>query len=172
MNITIRSARKEDAQAIQAIYAYYVNQTAISFEYDAPDTLEIQKRMDQTLQKYPYIVAEENGCVIGFAYAHVFYDRAAYDHSAEVSIYLDALQKKKGVGRKLYQALEEEMKKRGFKNLYACIASPIEEKDPYVDTNSIDFHTHMGYRLIGEFRRCGYKFNRYYNMVWMEKLIG
>ena len=80
-------------------------------------------------------------------------------------------QKGKGLGRVLYEALENALKKQNILNLYACIAYP-EIEDEYLTKNSVDFHDHLGYRLIGEFRKCGYKFNRWYNMVWMEKFIG
>ena len=76
-----------------------------------------------------------------------------------------------GIGGKLHAALEEELKNRGFLNTYACIAYP-EQEDEYLNKNSVEFHSHLGYRLVGEFYKCGYKFNRWYNMVWMEKLIG
>ena len=79
--------------------------------------------------------------------------------------------RKKGVGRLLYQALEEELKKMGILNLYACIAYPVVE-DEYLDKNSALFHEHMGYRKVGEFHKCGYKFGRWYSMIWMEKIIG
>lgn len=101
----------------------------------------------------------------------MFKDRAAYDWSAETTIYLKYDAVKCGLGRMLYEALEEEMKTRGFLNLYACIGYPIEE-DEYLTKNSAQFHAHLGYQTVGEFHKCGYKFGRWYNMIWMEKLIG
>ena len=101
----------------------------------------------------------------------MFKDRAAYDWSAETTIYLKYDAVKCGLGRMLYEAFEEEMKNRGFLNLYACIGYPIEE-DEYLTKNSAQFHAHLGYRFVGEFYQCGYKFGRWYNMIWMEKLIG
>ncbi|MBP5305072.1 MAG: GNAT family N-acetyltransferase, partial [Lachnospiraceae bacterium] len=97
--------------------------------------------------------------------------RAAYDRSCEMTIYLDKDAKKKGYGRKLYTALEEELKKRGMLNLYACIGSPIVE-DEYLTKNSEEFHAHLGYTKVGTFHKCGYKFGRWYDMIWMEKFIG
>ena len=76
-----------------------------------------------------------------------------------------------GIGRILHDELERELKDRGILNMYACIAYP-KEDDEYLDKNSAIFHAHLGYRLVGEFYDCGYKFGRWYNMVWMEKLIG
>ena len=170
-NIVIRSATVKDAEALLNIYAYYVKNTAITFEYDVPTLEEFQKRITNTLKKYPYLVIEKEGMILGYAYAGVFKDRAAYDWSAETTIYLKYDAVKCGLGRMLYEALEEEMKTRGFLNLYACIGYPIEE-DEYLTKNSAQFHAHLGYRFVGEFYQCGYKFGRWYNMIWMEKLIG
>ena len=169
--IVIRSASVDDAEALLNIYAYYVENTAITFEYDVPTLEEFQKRITNTLKKYPYLVIEKEGMILGYAYAGVFKDRAAYDWSAETTIYLKYDAVKCGLGRMLYEALEEEMKTRGFLNLYACIGYPIEE-DEYLTKNSAQFHAHLGYRFVGEFYQCGYKFGRWYNMIWMEKLIG
>ena len=170
-NIVIRSASVNDAEALLNIYAYYVENTAITFEYKVPTVEEFQQRIANTLKKYPYLVAEKEGTILGYAYAGVFKDRAAYDWSAEVTIYLSHNATKCGIGRKLYEALETEMKKRGFLNLYACIGYPVEE-DEYLTKNSAQFHAHLGYQTLGEFHKCGYKFGRWYNMIWMEKLIG
>ena len=170
-NIVIRSASVNDAEALLKIYAYYVENTAITFEYDVPTLAEFQQRIANTLKKYPYLVVEKEGTILGYAYAGVFKNRAAYDWSAEVTIYLKYDAVKCGLGRMLYEALETEMKKRGFLNLYACIGYPIEE-DEYLTRNSAEFHAHLGYQTVGEFHKCGYKFGRWYNMIWMEKLIG
>ena len=170
-NIVIRSVSLNDAEALLNIYAYYVKNTAITFEYDVPTLEEFKQRITNTLKKYPYLVVVKEGTILGYAYAGVFKNRAAYDWSAEVTIYLKYDAVKCGLGRMLYEALETEMKKRGFLNLYACIGYPIEE-DEYLTRNSAEFHAHLGYQTVGEFHKCGYKFGRWYNMIWMEKLIG
>ena len=170
-NFVVRSATVKDAEALLNIYAYYVENTAITFEYEVPSVEEFQQRIANTLKKYPYLVVEKEGMILGYAYAGVFKDRAAYDWSAEVTIYLKYDAVKSGLGRKLYEELETEMKKRGFLNLYACIGYPIEE-DEYLTRNSAEFHAHLGYQTVGEFHKCGYKFGRWYNMIWMEKLLG
>ena len=170
-NIVIRSVSLNDAEALLNIYAYYVKKTAITFEYDVPTLEEFKQRITNTLKKYPYLVVVKEGTILGYAYAGVFKNRAAYDWSAEVTIYLKYDAVKCGLGRMLYEALETEMKKRGFLNLYACIGYPIE-KDEYLTRNSAEFHAHLGYQTVGEFHNCGYKFGRWYNMIWMEKLIG
>ena len=170
-NIVIRSVSLNDAEALLNIYAYYVKNTAITFEYDVPTLEEFKQRITNTLKKYPYLVVVKEGTILGYTYAGVFKNRAAYDWSAEVTIYLKYDAVKCGLGRMLYEALETEMKKRGFLNLYACIGYPIEE-DEYLTRNSAEFHAHLGYQTVGEFHKCGYKFGRWYNMIWMEKLIG
>ena len=169
--MVIRSAAAEDAKRLLEIYAYYVENTAISFEYETPSLDEFRRRIESTLEKYPYLVIEEDGIIRGYAYAGVFKGRAAYDHCCEVTIYLDRDSKGKGYGRALYQALEEALRKVGVINLYACIADPISE-DPYLTKDSEYFHRHMGYEKAGEFHKCGLKFGRWYNMIWMEKFIG
>ena len=130
-----------------------------------------REKIENTLKKYPYLVLEEDGIIQGYAYAGVFKDRAAYDYSCEMTIYLDKDAKGKGYGRRLYEALEQELKSRGFRNLYACIGDPIEE-DEYLTRDSERFHAHLGYTKVGTFHKCGYKFGRWYNMIWMEKIIG
>ncbi|RHO15985.1 GNAT family N-acetyltransferase [Ruminococcus sp. AM18-15] len=169
--ITIRTATLSDAQALLNIYSPYVEHTAITFEYDVPSVEEFASRIKNTLQKYPYLVAEKNGRLLGYAYASPFHERPAYDWAVETSIYVDQNIKHQGIGRRLHDALEDALRSQGILNMNACIAYPPDENE-YLDKNSVEFHTHMGYRLVGEFYKCGYKFHRWYNMVWMEKLIG
>lgn len=170
-SITIRTANPADAQALLNIYAPYVINTAITFEYAVPSVEEFASRIAHTLEKYPYLIAEEGGNILGYAYASPFHDRPAYDWAVETSIYVDQNIKHRGIGRKLHDALESTLREQGILNMNACIAYPPEE-DEHLDKNSVEFHAHMGYRLVGEFYKCGYKFNRWYNMVWMEKMIG
>ncbi len=167
----IRSAVPEDAGRLLEIYAYYVENTAITFEYDVPSVEEFRSRIQNTLRKYPYLVLEEDGVIRGYAYAGVFKDRAAYSRSCELSIYLDRDAAGRGYGRLLYEALERELKAAGMLNLYACIGVPVVE-DEYLTRNSEQFHAHLGFTTVGEFHQCGYKFGRWYDMIWMEKIIG
>ncbi len=169
--ILIRDATLSDAARILEIYSYYVENTAITFEYNVPSPAEFQARMRHTMERYPYLVIEKEGAIWGYAYAGTFYNRAAYDWTCEVTIYLDVNALKGGLGRKLYEALETRLKDMGILNLYACIALP-QEEDEYLTRNSADFHAHLGYRTIGTFQKCGYKFGRWYDMIWMEKIIG
>ena len=169
--IRLRTATLQDAKDILSIYAPYVRNTAITFEYDVPTLEEFTDRIMHTLEKYPYIVAEYDDKIVGYAYAGAFHERAAYDWAVETSIYVDQAMKKMGIGKLLYNELEKILALQNITNLYACIGYP-EVEDEYLTKNSVQFHEHLGYRFVGEFYKCGYKFNRWYNMVWMEKNIG
>lgn len=167
----VRKARPEDAGRLLEIYAYYVKNTAITFEYDVPSLEEFQKRMEKTMERYPYLVIEKGREILGYAYAGPFVGRAAYDWSCETTIYLDHNAQKQGLGRILYEALETELQKMGILNLYACIGYP-EQEDEFLTWNSARFHEHLGFSQVGKFQQCGYKFGRWYHMIWMEKIIG
>lgn len=169
--ILLRTARLSDAARLVEIYAPYVTDTAITFEYEVPSVEEFRSRIEKTLEKYPYIVAEQNGRILGYAYASAFARRAAYNWSVELSIYLDMEIRRQGIGGRLYKAMEEILKEMHILNMNACISWPKTE-DEHLTKNSVQFHEHMGFRLAGEFHDSGYKFGRWYNVVWMEKMIG
>lgn len=266
---TFRVARPEDAEALLAIYAPYVEETAITFEYEVPSVEAFRARITHTLATYPYIVAVEEqeanagtgrvdgasaSCldraeanagtghvdgtpvssapasgadevteahrtserIIGYAYVGRLHERAAYDWSVETSIYVDRRARKRGLGRQLYERLEAILRAMNIISVNACIAYPgtmnpavdaataadrlqnahigigdpntadrarkdLREgtadsgvdigEDPYLNTNSPDFHAHLGYQLVGHFHACAYKFYRWYDMIWMEKWI-
>ena len=197
--VTIRPAGPNDAAALLAIYRPYVENTAITFEYDVPTEEEFRVRIAHTITRYPYLIAEREGRPVGYAYAGPFKERAAYDWAVEVSIYVAQECRRSGIGGALYRALEEVLAEMGIQNLEACIAVPAVSfggngdssadlpeagggrgmcitipniSDEYLDRSSVDFHAHLGYRLVGGFDRCGCKFGRWYSMVWMEKHIG
>ena len=170
-NPVIRYAAPEDCSKILDIYSYYVANTAISYEYEVPSYEEFRQRIATTLEKYPYLVLEKDGEILGYAYAGPFKTREAYRYSVETTIYLKNGLQKKGYGRLLLSALENELKERGFTNANACIAFT-EPDDEYLNRNSMEFHSHMGYSLVGRFHKCAYKFGRWYDMIWMEKHIG
>ncbi len=172
LNYILRSATVEDAEQILAIYAPYIRDTAITFEYDVPSVEEFRERIQNTLKKYPYIVAEtDNHQILGYAYASAFHPREAYRFSAELSIYLAPAAKRQGLGRVMYENIEHTLKNMGITNLYACIGTPRTDDDPYLTWDSVHFHEKLGFRENGKFTQCGYKFNRWYDMVWMEKFI-
>ena len=167
----IRPARTEDAQALLAIYAPYVEKTAVTFELETPSASEFERRICEISRKYPYLTAEDGGEPVGFAYASVFKNRAAYDRCVETSIYLKPSARGRGIGRALYTELESALREQGILNAYACI-SYAEREDETLDHGSVRFHERMGYRLCGTFRQCGYKFGRWYDMIWMGKMLG
>lgn len=170
-NMIIRDATENDAESILKIYDYYVRNTAISFEYTTPSVLEFRKRIAKTLEHFPYIVIEKDNKVVGYAYAGSLKPREAYKYSVELSIYVDKDFKRGGIGRMLYEDIEKKLAAMGIKNLYACIAYPSDKEDEYLSYDSVRFHEHMSYNKIGRLHKCGYKFDRWYDIVWMEKFI-
>lgn len=168
--IKMRFAKVEDAKELLEIYKPYVEKTAITFEYDIPTVTEFQNRIKKTIRKYPYIVALTDGKIIGYAYASSFKNRQAYDWSVETSIYLSEDARGKGLGTTLYNALELILMNQGIININACITAP-KAKSNYVTDASIKFHEKRGYKLVAHFHNSGYKFDEWYDMVWMEKFI-
>jgi L-amino acid N-acyltransferase YncA len=161
--ITIRPVTEADAEKLLSIYAPYVTDTFITYEYTVPTVEEFRERIRNTLQAYPYFAAVENGRIIGYAYASAFHPRRAYLWSAEATVYLERGVRGRGVGRLLYERLEETLKQQNVQNVNACIAYP--------NPQSIAFHEKMGYAIVGTFHRCAFKFNKCYHMVWLEKIL-
>ena len=170
-DISIRFAKPEDAKELLKIYAYYVTDTAISFETEVPSEEEFKLRIEEVLKSYPFIVACKDDEILGYAYLHSFVGRKAYELSAETTIYLNPDKKKMGIGKKLYSVLEDIAKAQNITNLYSCIGY-VDKEDEYLNNNSAQFHEHIGFRMVGKFENCGHKFGRWYHMVWMEKIIG
>lgn len=162
LNIRI-AVPEHDAAAIREIYRYYVEKTAVTFEYELPSGAEFIQRIKKTLSRYPYLVAEVDGTVTGYAYAGVFYDRRAYDWCAEMSVYVRHGCHKKGVGSALYAQMEEYLKRQNIVNLFACITHPNEESEA--------FHEKCGYERKALFEKCGYKLGCWWDIVWMQKVI-
>ncbi|HFI0621254.1 TPA: N-acetyltransferase family protein [Streptococcus suis] len=163
--INIRSAQIEDAADLVAIYAPYVETTAITFETEVPTVADFVSRIEKTLVKFPYLVAVEDGKIIGYAYASTYYARAAYDWTVELSVYVSREVRGKGIGSLLYDALEEELTARGFKNFLACIALP--------NPASLALHKKRGYEQVAHFNNVGYKFDTWHDIVWLQKsLVG
>jgi len=169
--LKIRAAGTQDAEELLKIYTPYVTYTAISFEYNVPSVEEFAGRVGRTLLKYPYLVAVEEGRIAGYAYASAFKERSAYDRSVETTIYLRQDCRGRGLGKILYGALEEVLKKQHILNLNACIGYT-DTPDGHLTNASAEFHARMGYRFVGRFTKCGYKFGGWYDMIWMEKLVG
>ena len=170
-DISIRFAKPEDAKELLKIYTYYVTDMAISFETEVPSEEEFKLRIEEVLKSYPFIVACKDDEILGYAYLHSFVGRKAYELSAEITIYLNPDKKKMGIGKKLYSVLEDIAKEQNITNLYSCIGY-VDKEDEYLNNNSVQFHEHIGFRMVGKFENCGHKFGRWYHMVWMEKIIG
>lgn len=168
----IRLASKEDAEALLAIYRPYVEKTAISFETVVPSLAEFQRHLEMILERYPYFVVDVAGELLGYAYLQPFIARAAYDWVAEWTIYLREDQKGKGWGRRLYQAIEKAAKAQHLTTIYGCVGVPAQEENAYLNFNSAHFHQHLGFREVGHFHQCGYKFGQWLDMVWLEKRLG
>ena len=168
--LTIRMATEADAEDLLKIYAPYVQNTAVSFEYEVPTVEEFRGRIRDRLKEYPYLVAEQNGMIVGYAYASSFHSREAYKHAAETSIYIEQNHHRQGIGRALYLELERQIVKQNVFMLCACISSS-EQDDENLTDDSLRFHECMGYAKVGEHKLCGYKFNKWYSIVWMEKMI-
>lgn len=168
----IRSAVPDDAADILSIYAPYVRDTAITFEYEVPSLEEFRQRVEHTLATgHPYLVLDGGTGLLGYVYTGPFVGRAAYAWGEETTIYLRRDVRGHGLGRRLYQALEDVSRLRGILNLNACIGYA-DPEDEHLTNVSPRFHERLGYTLVGRFRQCGYKFGTWYDMVWMEKSLG
>ncbi|WP_028263442.1 GNAT family N-acetyltransferase [Atopobium fossor] len=199
-DIRMRVATPNDAAALLNIYAPYVQNTAITFEYEVPTTEEYARRISSFGSDFPFLVAEKpieavtvtnphdafafssasiSGNtttpatqILGYAYAHPYYGYAAYSWCAELTIYVAPEARHQKVGTLLYDTLEDALGRMGILNVYACITTSDDALDPRVPVASVHFHASRGYRIIGTFEKCGYKFNRWYNTVWMQKTLG
>ncbi|HGD0586146.1 TPA: N-acetyltransferase family protein [Streptococcus agalactiae] len=159
----IRPVLPSDAKELLAIYAPYVADTTITFEYDIPSISEFTNRIKNISKSFPYLVAEENGKILGYAYASTYYARTAYDWTCELSIYLDKDARSKKIGSQLYDTLEKELVNQGYVNLLACISLP--------NDISIAFHKKRGFNQVAHFPKIGFKFEQWHDIVWLQKRL-
>jgi len=159
----LRLARLEDCAALLAIYEQYI-QTPITFEYELPSREEFTQRITSISAEYPYLVWEEGEKILGYAYAHRLAERAAYQWSAELSIYVDRSAVGKGLGRKLYGALVELLKLQGVRTAYALVCTP--------NPASEGLHRSVGFRTLAVHPNTGYKNGAWRDLTWFEKAIG
>ena len=159
--MSIRVATHQDLPQILEIYRPYVENTAYSFEYTVPTLPEFTARFDSYTRQFPWLVWEEEGEVLGYAYGSAPFERAAFGWCAEASIYLCERARRRGIGKRLYTVLEEILKCQGYRKLYVLITT--ENRD------SVLFHEALGYRHLATFPDCGYKFQRLHGIIWMEK---
>ena len=159
----IRFATDRDLSAMLAIYKPYVENTTYSFEYDVPCLRTFTQRFYDHVQQFPWLVWEEDGAVLGYAYAGAPWERAAYRWCAEVSIYLHPSVHGRGIGRALYARLEEILTKQGYRVAYALITTE--------NTGSVAFHEKLGYSYHSTFENCGFKMGRWLGVIWLQKRL-
>ena len=162
--IIIRPVTAADAAELVAIYAPYVLETSVTYEYEVPSVEEFRGRIENTTKNYPYLAAVEDGEILGYAYSSSFHPRAAFRWSAEATVYLKQEAHGRGIGRMLYEKLEEILKKQNVQTIIALIADPNPE--------SVAFHEKLGYREVGRLTNCAYKLGQWRGMFYMEKHIG
>ena len=159
----LRDAVLADVPVILDIYRPYVLETAVSFEYEVPTPEAFRTRFLDITKEFPWLVWEEDGEILGYAYGSRAFERAAYQWDADLSIYLRRDCRGKGIGRQLYTALERRLHALGYFNLYGLVTSANEA--------SCAFHRAMGYREAGRLEKTGFKHGQWYGLIWFEKRI-
>ena len=160
MTQTIRSAAPFDAHAISAIYAPFVSDNVTSFELDPPDAADVERRILELQAQYPWLVFEADGRVLGYAYASAHRSRKAYQWSTDVSVYIHPDGHRRGIGRALYTALFEVLRRQGYVNAYAGITLP--------NAASVGLHEAMGFVPVGVYQRVGFKLGAWHDVVWLQ----
>lgn len=156
----IRLARAADAEAIRDLYAPFIQNTSITFEYEVPSVAEMENRIRITLVNHPWLVCEMDDEVVGYAYASPHNTRAAYQWSANFSVYVRPDCQRQGIASRLYTALRDILKLQGFYSGYAGVTLPNEKSER--------FHQAFGFKPVGVFHRTGYKFGRWHDVKWFE----
>ena len=159
--MSIRFAREEDIPAILAIYAPYVEKTAVSFEYTVPTPEAFTLRFQNITRQFPWLVWEEDGRVLGYAYGSAPFERAAFGWCAEASVYLHPDAHRKGIGKALYRVLEELLTLQGYCKVYALVTTD--------NAPSVAFHLACGYHHLALFPDCGFKLGAWHGLYWLEK---
>ena len=163
MTTSFRIAVEGDAPCVAAIYAPYVLNSVISFESAPPDAEEFRVRMASCLTDYPWLIAEVDGQIAGYAYAGQHSGRAAYDWSANISVYLAAEHHRRGIGRRLYDMLIVLLRHQGYHSLFAGITLP--------NGASVALHTALGMQEVGIYKEVGFKFGQWHDVMWMGMAI-
>ena len=160
----VRDATVEDAAACAGIYAPYVRDTVVSFEVEPPTAGGMTARIEAALARHAWLVLEDDGRVVGYAYGGPFNPRAAYDWSTSVSVYTETGRRRTGAGRALYTALLDRLAARGFRTALAGVALPNEA--------IVGLHTAMGFEPVGTYRRIGWKLGRWHDVTWFQRPLG
>ena len=161
--MNIRSANLEDAAQIADVYNYYVQKTHHTFETEPLEADEMQNRISEVTEKYPFLVAEEDGAIVGYAHATQFKLRQAYEYAAEVSIYVRNAAKQKGIGSQLYMKLFDELQETDIHAVVAGISLPNDA--------SVRFHERLGFEKVAHFKEVGYKLGRWIDVGYWEKIL-
>ena len=169
-NLIIRDTKIQDAKSLVEIYAPYVKNTAVSFEYKVPSVEEFEERIRHITEKYQYIVCLKNGKIVGYAYASAYSSRESYNWTATSSIYVDKEFRRQGIGSLLYKELEDRLRKLGIVNLLAGVAYT-EAEDKYLSKDSYNFHIKMGYEKVAHMKGIGKKFDNWYDLIWLQKKL-
>ena len=159
--MSIRLAHASDGAAVAGIYRPAVTDNATSFEVDAPDAAEMARRIDTTLERTPWLVFEQRGVVVGYAYAGRHRERAAYQWSVEVSAYVHEHARRAGIARRLYGALFDLLTLQEYRTALAGITLPNDA--------SVGLHRALGFAPVGVFERVGYKFGRWHDTYWLAR---
>ena len=161
--MAVRFATGQDIAQILAIYTPYVLESAASFEYTPPSLEAFTARFQTITAQFPWLVWEEDGQILGYAYGSLPFTRAAYQWDADLAIYLRRDCRGKGLGRRLYEQVEDSLRRQGYHVVYAVVTS--------ANLDSCRFHEAMGYEKTAEFPRCGWKFGQWYGTIWYEKRL-
>jgi L-amino acid N-acyltransferase YncA len=161
--LKVRDASELDAEACAAIYAHYVTDTAITFETNPPPPAEMATRIATAVRAHAWVVLEDDGRVVGYAYGGPYKARAAYRWSCEVSVYLEPGRRRTGAGRALYDALLARLADRGFRTAVAGMTLPNEA--------SVGLHRAMGFEPVGTYRRIGWKHGTWHDVAWAQRAI-
>lgn len=159
----IRLVAQSDSAALLDIYAPFIKNTVITFEYEVPTVSQFTTRMANIQKKYPWLVCEINGKIVGYAYASPFIERTAYDWSVDASVYIHPDYHRKKIATALYGCLFELLKLQGFYNVYAGITTS--------NKRSIAFHESFGFKPVGIYHNVGYKFNQWHDVEWLALTI-
>jgi L-amino acid N-acyltransferase YncA len=159
--VQVRDASAADAEACAAIYAPYVTDSAITFEIDPPGPDEMASRIAQAQSTHAWLVAEDEGRVVGYAYGGPMKPRAAYRWSCEVSVYLEPGRRRTGAGRALYEALFTRLTERGYRTAVAGMTLP--------NPASEGLHKSLGFEAIGTYRNIGWKLDNWHDVAWVQR---
>lgn len=163
MGVLIRAIRRKDTGACLAIYNPYITGSCITFEEVALTDEQFAQRVRDITQHYPFLVAEEDGRILGYAYLSAFHTRSAYRYTADLSIYLDRDCRRQGIGSRLYDAIEQQARAAGIRTIVSLITE--------TNTDSLRFHERHGFRLVGCLEQVGYKFDRWLSVKYYQKIL-